>query len=331
MGMQYVKYEWPFSMIHKAPKGDKVRLTITLAVDPALEGLAAAFYMDGSGSMQESGNYGSRRGGLAALLEREKAQNPVSEAMKVIVPYIAGKDSTGTCLTAYWAVGDVQKNAPHEERWRETVQVIGDLTAEQAAELDFRGPDKFGNSTHLLPPVRHFSEYVKGLLAEGEDVQAAVAFIVTDGKFHDLDEVMEYSLKQLGPAIMGGDLPRINLSIVGIGSDVDETQMATLMDKGSPPNFPSMGIWSFALASTIDNLSEIVSHLVDKTTPAFWGGATIKDDKGSNLAAFEDMVPAVIELEVPADTVSFTLHVGEKSFTKLLEDIPMGHMGGTKM
>lgn len=326
--MEHKGYEFPFSMIHKMPAGDQVNLMIGLAVDPALEGLAAAFYMDGSDSMRQSGNYGPRGvSRLAARLGREWRRNPVSEAMRVIVPYIAAKDASKTCLVAYWGRGDVQYLAP-SKRWRETIQEIGELTAEDAAERDYRGPDEFGNATHLLPPTRHFVEYIRGLQKGGEEVQVALAVIVTDGKFHDLDRVLNYSLEELGPRIMKDEFPRANLSIVGVGPEIDEEQMGKLMHMGSPKGYPGFGIWSYAIAEQIDDLAEVVSHLVDKNTPAFWGGATIEDDKGTTIASFEDMVPAVIELEVPATTKSFTLHVGDKSFTENLADIPVAHMPG---
>lgn len=322
------KYEWPFAMLHRQQAGEQVKVVITLAVDPALEGLAAAFYMDGSASMEESGDYGDRMSGLARLLGRPPKRNPVSDAMRVIVPYIANKDATRSVLTAYWSCGDVQRNGSHPDRWRDTVQVIGQLDAAQAAEMEYRGPTDFGNATFLLPAVRHFVEYVKGLTANGEVVKAALAVIVTDGKFHDLPDVLRYSTESLGPAIIAGKFCRTNISIVGVGPDIDQHQMEALMSQGSPSDFPGFGIWSYALAESLDDLSGIVSHLVDKNVPAFWGGATVVDEKGNVLGAFEDMVPAIIELTVPTGTESFTLQVGDKSFTKKIADIPIGHMAG---
>lgn len=301
-----------FSEIHRSQVGDKLRLEITFAVDPTIERLAAAFYMDGSDSMRQAGNYG-RGGGLFFLGRRF---NPVEAAMRVAVPYVAGKDANGKCRVAYWATGPEGRD----------VEVIGELTAEEAASYDFRGPKRFGGATYLLAAVRDFVAYIQQLQAGGETIEAALVVVVTDGQFHDFDDVMDYT-QELARAIMAGKFPRANFTVVGVGPAVDPEQMEALMHRATPPEYTGREIWCYALADHIGDLPELVSHLVDENTPAFWGGATVTDDAGKTLLTFEDMAPAVIEFEIPATAKSFTLTTGGKSYTQPLASIPAGHGG----
>lgn len=299
-----------FSEIHRRRDGDQLHLEVTFAVDPTIERLAAAFYMDGSASMQQSGNYG-RGGGLFRL---GRKFNPVESAMRVAVPYVAGKDANGSCRVAYWATGADGA----------AIEPLGEMTAEQAASGDFRGPREFGQATHLLPAVRDYVAYVNELRKNGEEIGAGLAVIVTDGQFHDFAAVMDYT-KELASAITSGKFPRTNFTVVGVGPDIDPEQMEDLMHDATPKEYGGREIWCYALADSIGELPELVSHLVDENVPAFWGGATIADDAGTTLATFEDMVPAVVEFSLPATARSFTLTVGGEAHTQPIADIPAGH------
>ena len=208
-----------FSDIHGEQNGNKLAIEVTFAIDPNIEALAAAFYMDGSGSMQEAGNYG--RQGLFGL---GRQRNLVEEAMRVIIPYISHKDTNSKCYVAYWSTGEQGKN----------IEPIGELSSEAAGITSFVGPTAYGNETRLLPAVRDFVAYIQRLLKQGETVQAALAVIVTDGKFHDFTDVRDYTKSQLVPAIVAGKFPKTVFSVVGVGKDVDPEQMEELMHEATP-------------------------------------------------------------------------------------------------
>lgn len=297
-----------FTDIHLERVGDRLELEATFAIDPAVEQLAAAFYMDGSESMRQAGNYG-RSGGLFSLGRRF---NPVESAMRAVVPYIAAKDANGRCRVAYWATG----------RDGRSFEAIGDLSADDAARTEFRGPREFGGATYLLPAVRDFVAYINQLVAGGERVGTAVGIVVTDGQLHDFDDLMAYT-GELARAIADKKFPRTLFTLVGVGPAVDEGQMEALMHEATPKDFPGREIWCYSLAAHIGQLPELVTHLVDENVPAFWGGATITDDAGAVVLAFEDMVPGLVSFSLPASARSFTLNVGEESHTQPIAGIPV--------
>lgn len=295
-----------FAEVHVEEKGNKLGVELTFAVDPSIEKLAAAFYMDGSDSMNQAGNYGRKRAFFSINIGRQR--NPVEEAMRTIVPYIAQKDADGKCHVAYWATG----------RKGTQLEPIGELTADSAATYEFDGPQEFGGGTYLLPAVRDFVAYIQQLQQQDE-VKAAMAAIVTDGQLHDFDDLLRYT-QELANAIMAGKFPRTSLVLVGVGPDVNHEQMETLAES-TPENFTGRDIWCCAEAESVDDLPELVAHLLDTNTPAFWGGAVLKDEQGRIVQAWEDMVPAVVEFELPANARSFTLQVGNETFTQSLEGL----------
>lgn len=299
--------------VHGLERGGKLHMEVTFAVETSLENLAAAFYMDGSGSMQNAGNYG-RRAGLFGL---GRQRNPVQEAMRVAVPYLAGKDANGRCRVAYWACG-----AEGTE-----IEPIREMTAEEAANGDFPGPQNYGGATYLLPAVRDFVAYIQGLQKSGELIEAALGVIVTDGQFHDAEEVIAYTASSLAPAILAGKFPKTVFTVVGIGREVDLELMEEFSHEATPKGYPGREIWCYALADEIDQLPQLVAHLVDANSPAFYGGCVVTDPRGNTVLRFEDMVPTVIEFELPLDARSFTLRAGNQSFTQRLEVVEADHEG----
>lgn len=294
------------SEIHRKEGPDKLDLEVTFAIDPLIEGLGAALYMDGSDSMRHAGNYGRR--GLLAI---GRKVNPVEESMRIIVPYIAEKDANKQCRVAYWATGSDGKS----------IQVIGEMDGPQAAQSEFDGPNEFGGATYLLPAVRDFVAYIRSLMAGGETVKSALAVIVTDGQFHDFEDVMTYT-RDLATAIMEGKFPKTTFTVVGVGPEIDKEQMSELMHEATPESYTGREIWCYALADSIGQLPEIVSHLVDENVPAFWGGATVADEHGTVVKQFDDMVPGVISFTLPENARSFTITVDGKPYVQSLVGLP---------
>lgn len=299
-----------FIDIHGEQEGNALRLEVTLAVEASIERLVGAFYMDGSASMRSAGNYG-RTGGLLTI---GKQRNLVEEAMRVAVPYVVQKDANGRCRVAYCAVGPAGQD----------IEVIGEMSADQASTAPYPGPRVFGNGTYLLPAIRDFVLYVQKVIREGESVDAALAVVVTDGKFHDQDQVMAYVSEQLAPAIVQGKFPRTVFTLVGLGPEIDEEQLEELMHKATPEEYSYREIFCYALADTLDQLPALVSHLLDENTPAFYGGATITSE-GRTVATYEDMVPAVLTFKVPTNSRSFTLTASGQSHTQAFDVVESDH------
>lgn len=299
-----------FIDIHGESEGTKLLLEVTLAIEASVERMAGAFYMDGSDSMRQAGNYG-RRGGL---LNIGKQKNAVEEAMRIAVPYVVGKDASGQCRVAYWATGSQGRQ----------IEVVGEFTAQQASIASFPGPVTYGGGTHLQPAIQDFVTYIQGLRYQGEAIDAALAVVVTDGQFHDIEYVKSYIQNQLAPWIREGKFPRTVFTLVGIGSSIDEEQLEELQHKATPRNYPFRPIFCYALAETLDQLPTLVNHLLDTNTPAFYGGATITSDD-QIVATYEDMVPAVLIFSVPSHTRSFSLHVDGKTYTQTFDVVAADH------
>lgn len=301
------------SDIHGEQEGNVLKVEATFAIDANVENLAAAFYMDGSASMDNSGNYGTR--GVLFGFGRQK--NLVEEAMRVAVPFVAGKDANGRCYVGYWACGASGQ----------LIEPIGELTAEQAQNGKFPGPQGFGNATHLLPAVRDFVRYVQTCMQSGENVEAALAVIVTDGQFHDAEQVIEYTHATLAPAIVAGKFPKTVFTVVGIGKDVDAEKMEEFSHEATPEDFPGREIWCYALAEQISALPQLVAHLVDANTPAFYGGLKVTDPSGKTVLQLEDMVPTVIEFDLPLSARSFSLTAGGQTVTQEIVVVEEEHEG----
>ena len=298
-----------FSDLHLDEDADTIKIEATFAVDAAIEKLAAAFYMDGSASMKEAENYGDPGWSFLGFQIGLK-RNRVKESMRVIIPYIASKDANGRCRVVYWATG--QGGAQ--------IEPIGELSPQEADVHGFDGPQHFGTGTQLVPALRDFVAYINSLQKGGEDVKVAYAIFVTDGQIHDYAAVKDYT-REIASAIMAAKFPRTVMMLVGVGPNVKHEQMEELSElkiKG----YIGRDIWCCAEADVVEDLPELVAHLLDENIPAFWGGATITDAQGRTLAAFEDMVPAVIEFELPKNAQKFFINASGKTMeqTMLFEE-----------
>jgi hypothetical protein len=293
-----------FAEIHVEDEGALQKVEVTFAVDPAVEQLAVALYMDGSESMRQSGSYGRKRAFF--FIELGQQRNAVEEAMRMMVPYLAQKDADGQVHVAYWATGAQGKE----------IQSLGELNAEQAAAYEFDGPETHGSGTHLLPAVRNFVGYIRELQGK-QEVRATLGAFITDGQIHDFDQVIAYT-QELARQIEARNFPRTTLVLVGVGPDIDHEQMEQLAEV-ELADYTGREIWCCEEAESVDDLPGLVAHLLDTKTRAFWGGAVVKDEQGRTLQAWEDMVPAVFEIELPRDARAFTLKVGEQQFTQRID------------
>lgn len=282
----------PFSDVHVAGR----QVTATLLHDPTVEGLDVALYMDGSASMEPE--YGPR-GVLAKL---GGVRNNVEPQMRWMLEYLASKDRNGALRTAYWATGDGT-----------ALEIVGNLTAAQAKEFKFPGPQFYGKGTVLLPVLRDFVAYVKQELPTG--LKRGLAVIITDSQLHDAGDVQAYSA-QVAKEIGAGRLPRLNFVLVGVGSQIDEEQMEQICHA----QYPGVGhLWCHRVADRMEEMADLVAVLVDATMTVAAGGS-VYDDKGALIKTWEGRLPAVLEFEVPTGTTGFALEVGGQRYPQPLPD-----------
>jgi len=291
----------PFSDLHR--EGDHVRAT--LLHDPTVEGLDMAMYIDGSGSMSDEYTPGTKV--IGGFWKRLFGQGEVVTTPNVVTPevlkmlaYLATKDWNGKLRVAYWATGN-------------GIEVIGEMDGRSAANHEFNGPREQGSHTMLAPALRDFVDYMKDQAKAG--ARRGCAVIVTDGQIHDSDKVKQLS-GEIAEKIARGQLPRMNFVLVGVGSQIDEEQMAAIS------HLEHVGVghmWCHRVAAEMKDLPELVAVLVDETMTVAAGG-TVDDQDGAVLKVYEGRLPAVLEFEVPEGTSSFVLEVNGQRFEQPLPE-----------
>src|SRR5438094_7134875 len=201
-----------FGEVNVYPAGDRLRVVATILMEPHKEGAQTGIALDGSGSM--SSLYGVTFGApVSSVFAPKKAVNEITPVAQKLCAYLARKvDADGGTTCIYWAVGPDGKN----------IEVVGDLTADQAETYPFKGPSDFGTGTQLLPAVRYFVDRFR-------DAPWGFFVFITDGELHDLDEVKAYSL-ELARAVASRRRNALKFVLVGVGPNINEGQMEELDD-----------------------------------------------------------------------------------------------------
>ncbi len=284
--------------VHPAP-GGKLRVTATILMEPRREGTQTGIALDGSGSMASLYGIEEEQGFLASLFGKKKhSTNEVTPVAQKLCAYLARKlDADGGTTCIYWATGPGGSQ----------IEVVGDLTADQAEQHVFGPPKHFGTGTQLLPAVRYFVDRFA-------DAPWGFYIFITDGELHDLDEVKRYSTT-LARAVQSGKRKPLKFVLIGIGANVNEGQMEELddLDTGT-----EVDLWDHKLAAEMRVLQEIFAEVVDKNARVADAGK-ILDDKGNVVKNYSDTgLPALLEFEVAAGTPYFVLEVGE---TRVQQDL----------
>jgi hypothetical protein len=286
--------------VYQAP-GGKIRVVATILMEPHKEGAQTGIALDGSGSMAKL--YGVDDGSrvLSPIFGGPKKRtNEVTPVAQKLCAYLARKvDADGGTTCIYWATGPGGGS----------IEVVGDLTADQAEAHVFGPPKDFGTGTQLLPAVRYFEERFRS-------APWGFFIFVTDGELHDLDEVKGYSTR-LAREVAAHRRNPLKFVLIGIGPDVNESQMEELddLDAGVP-----VDLWDHKLAAEMRMLEEIFAEVVDKNARVADNGR-ILDPKGGVLKDYErGGLPAFLEFEAPAGTAYFTLAVNGSVIHQPLSD-----------
>lgn len=302
----------PFADIHC----EDGKVTAILLHDPSVEGLDAAMYLDGSGSMREEYKYDKRlppaggpeakRGILSWLFGWARPSewtNEVEPEARKILEYLATKDRNGQLRVAYWSNG---------------VEVLGELRGIDAKSFRFEGPQRMAG-THLAPVMRDYVKYLREQVKEG--ARRGLAVIITDGQIQDEQDVDRTS-REIATEIATGRLPRVSFILVGVGSDVDEEQMERMCHK----EYKGVGhLWCHRIATEIAQMSELVASLVDETMTVAAGG-TVYDENMKVIKVYEGRLPALLEFQVPEGSKNFTLEVNGEKHTQRLPDDDDHHL-----
>jgi hypothetical protein len=292
----------PFGEVNVYPaEGGRLRVVATILMEPHKEGAQTGIALDGSGSMSKL--YGVEDGSrvLSPIFGGpKKLQNEITPVAQQLCSYLARKiDADGGTTCIYWAVGPGGGE----------IEVVGDLSADEAERHVFGPPRDFGTGTQLLPAVRYFVERFR-------DAPWGFYVFITDGELHDLDDVLTYS-KRLAMEIAAGRRNPLKFVLIGMGPSVNEAQMEELddLDTGT-----EVDLWDHKLAAEMRVLQEIFAEVVDKNARvADHGkildpqGRVVKDYAGTGL-------PAYLEFEMPAGSAYFTLDVNGHRINQTLSD-----------
>jgi hypothetical protein len=285
--------------VHPGPDGG-VRVWASILMEPSREGTQTGIALDGSGSMRKL--YGSDPGGgvVSSIFAKPKLENQIAPVAQQICAYLARKidaDHGTTCI--YWATG------PDGGQ----VEQVGDLSADQAATCEFKGPRDFGTGTQLLPAVQYFVDRFK-------DAPWGFFVFITDGELYDLDAVKQYSIK-LAQDIAAGRRRPVKFVLIGLGPEVNEKQLEELddLDTGT-----EVDLWDHKLAAEMRQLQDIFAEVVDRNARIADNGK-ILDAQGGVVRNYSDTgLPAVLRFVMPAGSSYFTLEVNGQRINQPLAD-----------
>jgi hypothetical protein len=292
----------PFGEVNVYPAGGgRSRIVATILMEPHKEGAQTGIALDGSGSMAKL--YGVEDGSrvLSNIFGGpKKLHNDITPVAQQTCAYLARKiDSDGGTTCIYWAVGPGGGQ----------IEVVGDLTADQAEQHVFGPPRDFGTGTQLLPAVKYFVERFK-------DAPWGFYVFVTDGELHDLDAVKDYS-SRLAKEVSAGRRKPLKFVLIGVGADVNEAQMVELDDLDSGVD---VDLWDHKLAAEMRVLQEIFAEVVDKNARVSDHGR-ILDPNGRVVKDYSDTgLPAFLEFEMAAGSSYFTLDVNGQRINQALTD-----------
>jgi hypothetical protein len=300
---QLKKIVEPFGEVNVHPAaGGKVRVVATILMEPNKEGAQTGIALDGSGSM--AGLYGVEEGGggfFASLFGfKKQPQNEVTPVAQKVCSYLARKiDADGGTTCIYWATGSGGSQ----------IEVIGDLTADQAERHIFGPPREFGSGTQLLPAVRYFVDRFN-------TAPWGFYVFITDGELHDLEAVKRYST-DLARNVAAKRRNPLKFVLIGIGQSVNEQQMEELddLDTGT-----EVDLWDHKLAAEMRLLQDIFAEVVDKNARISDNGR-ILDPHGRVIKDYSDTgMSAYLEFEMPSGAEYFTLEVNGNKIHQGLSD-----------
>lgn len=335
-------YQIPNKMLNEAfgelnitPKSDHMEIVLTILMQPVKEGSQTGVAMDGSSSMQQPFGrawvYASNvddnvvkrlksEGKAKSLIQDGRpvleyttegweelvklgfvvqTENTVEPIARDVIPHLADKiDADGGTTLIYWACGAAG----------DQIEEVGDLTASEAKTASYNGPKDWGSSTHLLPAVKYFVERF-------DDAEWGFYVFITDGRIDDLDDVKNYTA-DLSKRIGSGKAKPVKCVLIGVGPDVDKSQMEQLDDLPDELDLP-VDIWDHKIATDMRNLRDIFAEVVDEAATVAPNGK-ILDDKGNVAANYADGVPTLLRFSLPLESKFFTLEVGGNQIRQFL-------------
>lgn len=253
-------------------------------------GTQTGMAIEGSFLMEPAFGYKRK---IFGLFTQQTEPNLVSMAAQKMGSYLARKvDADGNTTIIYWATGFGGTD----------VEVVGDLTAYQVEQYDFKSPKKFGTIVKLLPAVRYFVERFSRA-----DWGMYVFF--TQGVIEDLEDVKKYTIS-LAEEIAAGRRKGLKLVLIGVGRKVNKSHLELLDNLNTET---VVDLWDYRIASEMKDVLEIFTELSDTNTLVYPKGR-ILDSNGRTIVDYTDTgVPALLIFTLPADAKSFQLQLVDQT------------------
>lgn len=216
--------------------------------------------------------------------------NEVQEVCRKVVPMLAGElDADGGTTVIYWAAGPEGSD----------IEVLGDLTQESAATAEYAGVahGMWGNGTKLMPAIKHF-------MTTFADAPMGFYVFITDGKLDDFEEVKKFTI-QLSHDIDQKKVNPVKLVLIGVGEDIDQTQLQDLDDLPDSHNLP-VDVWDHKIAKEMRSLMDIFSEVVNENR-VIAPSAEIHDDAGNVVKRYTDGLLPKLEFKLPITAKGFKL------------------------
>jgi hypothetical protein len=220
----------------------------------------------------------------------QKSKNEIEAIARNAIPYLAEKlDEDGGTTLIYWACGS----------GGEKIEIVGDLTATEAASATYVGPTEWGGGTRLMPAINHFLELFS-------EAKMGFYIFVTDGGIDDFEEVKNFTA-QLSRDIDAKSCNPVKLVLIGVGDQINRQQLEDLDDLPDAMDLP-YDVWDHKIADEMRGLTDIFSELVDENLILAPSGR-ITDHQNSVVKDYSDGVPALMTFELPLDATDFSLEI----------------------
>lgn len=289
----------PFGKINYEDKADGSGRVVraTILMDNVIENSRMGIAIDGSASMEPL--FGKKP--LSAFIPAPP--NHVKPAAQAMSAYLAKKAGDGRVTVIYWATGAGGND----------IQVLGDMTPDEAQNFGFDPPGDYGTGTRLMPALNYFLDGKQR--PDLYDAPWGMYVFITDGQVEDMDAVKQFCMK-LAKDIEAGRRNDVKLVIIGLGDQVDEDQLDELDDLETGT---SVDLWDSKLAAEMEKLSEIFAEVVDEADIVVPGDGIVKDESGNTVVDYRDTgLPAVLLFKLSSGAKSFSLEVGGNTVTQPL-------------
>lgn len=300
--------------VHKQSDGS-IDIVATILMIPEIEGARTGLALDASISMKKLYGVSRMLGGIFGGAANAPP-NLVEPVARTMAGYLAQFSSTAKCELVYWACN----LPPHEAAGNPAlagagVEPIGSVTEADAKTVAIGGPKRlpWGGGTKLLPPVKHFVDVAF------KDAQWAICVFVTDGVIEDLDDVKKFCLN-FAKEIASGRRKFIKLVLIGVGEEVDESQMEELDDmfEGSgikDPDGNDLDLWDHKLAAEMRKIEEIFAEVVSEDAMVAASGR-VTNQAGTLCKEYADGLPAMLRFKLPAGSTAFSIEFPGGSVTQ---------------